>query len=695
MGTITNKLQRILGTKEDIRQALIEEGKDVPADMPFRLYPEVLRNNKLEGLVGMYMGKGYTNESMSKNPVWYDTSGNGNHIALKNFGWELNSGCGEYAYDFSKSPFVVVERLAIRTRKSVIFNAVDNAVSFNMLIKNNSRTFKCRIKITGLSDAILRKEVEVFTIYDAGNNSKEQRIIGDGIYEIEYIASEGIDRIYFYLRPAVGYKVLKEPVIVEQIPDYAGAICFDGVDDFAETVKDLNFTNDYTVATLFVPLNKDKNNVIFGKDHLKDVYCNCATSIGFWSSGLPASFSLTSDFNFTVCRRNDFTQEIKDMITGTNKSITPKPIIENNGKYYLGRSQTVHNYGKMAVFAHAIFDHYCTDEELQVLYDYWKKEFPELFPDQAWTVTGKTNEDADRATIKNLTGNGNDLVLSNFAFTENSGYGLYAQDLVGINSNNGKYWIETERFHHKAKFVCVQPNSTPVFWRGYNAYKPWVLKFSSNREDIQFQLRFLDNNWVTLKEINLTIGVNHIPAFKDEVLSPTTPGVIIKGSTAVDDWFEIEEIPDYEGYLVTDGVDDSGRALNINLGENFTLIGEWRLFSNTPIINAGVSLHPQLHIFNNFSDGVSVSFRNVSTRLYVKTLKAICSDGRCYDDDWNDLNINVGDVISSNINALFLGYNGANFTKMAFKNLAIYKDKVFTKEQCIQAYNHLQTLKAK
>lgn len=46
---------------------------------------------------------------------------------------------------------------------------------------------------------------------------------------------------------------------------------------------------------------------------------------------------------------------------------------------------------------------------------------PWLFPDHAWTVTGKTNEDEDRATIANITGNGNDLVLSNFAFSGNSG----------------------------------------------------------------------------------------------------------------------------------------------------------------------------------------------------------------------------------------------------------------------------------
>ena len=53
--------------------------------------------------------------------------------------------------------------------------------------------------------------------------------------------------------------------------------------------------------------------------------------------------------------------------------------------------------------------------------------------DQAWTVVGKTNEDEDRATIANITGNGNNLVLSSFGFIEGSGYdgeGDYAGYLV-------------------------------------------------------------------------------------------------------------------------------------------------------------------------------------------------------------------------------------------------------------------------
>ena len=65
---------------------------------------------------------------------------------------------------------------------------------------------------------------------------------------------------------------------------------------------------------------------------------------------------------------------------------------------------------------------------------------PWLFPDHAWTVTGKTNEDSDRATITNITGNGKNLMLTNFGFAEGSGYGLY-----GENYNDDRWIKSTDR----------------------------------------------------------------------------------------------------------------------------------------------------------------------------------------------------------------------------------------------------------
>ena len=86
-----------------------------------------------------------------------------------------------------------------------------------------------------------------------------------------------------------------------------------------------------------------------------------------------------------------------------------------------------------AIWELVFLDHDATEEELTKIKDYFVKTYPWLFPDQAWIVVGKTNEDDDRATIANITGNGNDLILSNFGFAEGSGYneqGEYAGYLV-------------------------------------------------------------------------------------------------------------------------------------------------------------------------------------------------------------------------------------------------------------------------
>lgn len=94
---------------------------------------------------------------------------------------------------------------------------------------------------------------------------------------------------------------------------------------------------------------------------------------------------------------------------------------------------SVGTYINAVIWELVFLDHDATEEELTKIKDYFVKTYPWLFPDQAWTVTGKTNEDEDRATIANITGNGNDLVLSNFGFAEGSGYneeGEYAGYLV-------------------------------------------------------------------------------------------------------------------------------------------------------------------------------------------------------------------------------------------------------------------------
>lgn len=64
---------------------------------------------------------------------------------------------------------------------------------------------------------------------------------------------------------------------------------------------------------------------------------------------------------------------------------------------------------------------------------------PELLSHVKMTVStwGKTNDDPDRAVLKDLSGNGNDMRLLNFGFAEGSGYGLPGTDFEGWLCTDG------------------------------------------------------------------------------------------------------------------------------------------------------------------------------------------------------------------------------------------------------------------
>lgn len=64
---------------------------------------------------------------------------------------------------------------------------------------------------------------------------------------------------------------------------------------------------------------------------------------------------------------------------------------------------------------------------------------PELLSHVKMAIStwGKTNDDPDRAVLKDLTPNGNDMCLLNFGFTEGSGYGLPGTDFEGWLCTDG------------------------------------------------------------------------------------------------------------------------------------------------------------------------------------------------------------------------------------------------------------------
>lgn len=695
MGTISDKLMRIINTKEDIRQALISKGYDVPTSIPFKEYAKMILDlpcnadsfPDIEGIVARYSASGLTNEQMAANPVWVDKTGNGHDLQLKNFSWKGMSGIGGYVVDIDEwgtnSTAAYFERNSIKITATFKENA-----SLGLLYHNIKLRQSCVLKVTGIPEGC-----DAFLDDRLGNRFYMSE---DGVYEIipsNFLAEALYLSIEKYPERWYGSKLT-----IEQLPLYPGFILGDGVDDFAVTEKELNFEDTYTVYTAFIPFqnNPTRNMILCGADS-KKTFSMQYSSLVYVSFIAGNNYYINADFvnglNLFACKRNGNNICIKNLLTNKVVTGTCGDWVENAGLYYLWKNATYASFAKAAIAGQTICNGYfSTDEDDEKVLNWYKKQYPWLFPDQAWTVTGKTNEDEDRATIANITGNGNDLVLSNFAFSGNSGYGEYAYNF------NDTSWIsipdygvisdKTSKSFNIKSFVLAD---YPVLYTAVNkdsSIKKVKIKVTNSIPGFYF------GNKPSNQIIDLsTDGIYEIPSYN----SPNDVTQYGFRCSNVNDScnITIEQIPEYEGYLVTDGVDDKITSSAFKMGKDWTVVGEWRFIIDERKV-AGLIKPPSFYLFNE-NNGLKLFINNTekSSSLNTKSLKAICSDGRVYFDDWSEMLLSEEQPITSSSKDLSIGYNSTIYTQMAFKNLGIYNDQLLSKDDCIKAYNYLQTIKSK
>jgi hypothetical protein len=580
MGTISDKLMRIINTKEDIRQALISKGYDVPTSIPFKEYAKMILDlpckvdsfPDIEGIVARYSASGLTNEQMAANPVWVDKTGNGHDIQLKNFSWKGMSGVGGYEMNFNlwRNNVSSIPDISMSTTTTSVSVSVGNSTYNNNLIYIHISNWDINknhwLKVTSTYE-----DGDLAFIFYNDSNTKKIGLPANGYVNI--LAYPEFKGSYMYIS-TISNK--QGSFTIEQLPLYPGALVFDGVDDYGvcENFPILTKEKGYTVVVLRQ----------WDQDFLNTTLTGGLLSTRNYSTGEGVAFEKIESSNkgYWNLGAGGIIDFAKSPFTWqTSKQYNNVGILKgdkNHGKPLcvgcgLSGGQQC---GRFAIWELVFLDHDATEEELTKIKDHFVKTYPWLFPDKAWTVTGKTNEDEDRATIANITGNGNDLVLSNFGFAEGSGY---------------------------------------------------------------------------------------------------------------------NEEGEYAGYLVTDGVDDKIISSIFKMGNDWTVIGDWELINTGKNDNAGIVKFDSIVIYNYNS--MLINIKNGRNILIPdqNTVNAICSDGRIYSKDWKESIYNE-ETESTSKNFLTIGYSGNAYTKIAFKNLAIYPT-VLSREDCIKAYNYLQTLKAK
>lgn len=707
MGTISDKLMRIINTKEDIRQALISKGYDVPTSIPFKEYAKMILDlpcnadsfPDIEGIVARYSASGITNEQMAANPVWVDKTGNGYDLQLKNFSWGGMSGVGGYVDNWNSSADWAINSYWVNSHTDhklqfITASSVVQARSNN--IYNAENVYKNILNVNGLTEAVNKGSVKALRIIATDPiTSKAIKTFSfetDGVIQISF---DDVLQDYYVDYFLYGSDTKDIDITIEQLPLYPGFILGDGVDDLAVTEKELNFEDTYTVYTAFIPFQNDptRNMILCGADS-KKTFSMQYSSLVYVSFIAGNNYYINANFvnglNLFACKRNGNNICIKNLLTNKVVTGTCGDWVENAGPYYLWKNATYVYFAKAAIAGQTICNGYfSTDEDDEKVLDWYKKQYPWLFPDQAWTVVGKTNEDEDRATIANITGNGNDLVLSNFGFAEGSGYGLYAYNFNSFELRDNVV-KPTDVKKDSFRIIGIGSNGNVLVLSNTSNSAAWKIRITGMKEGDGCIVGNANKSGDYIKIIK-----DGIYTFQKQYAATSINGIWYNSSQEVD--VLVEQIPEYEGYLVTDGVDDEVRSAAFTLNEDWTIVGNWEFITNENK-NAGLTKVYSFYLYNRDYGIFVYEYLNAGQGFSVedvKSLKAICSDGRIYLNDWQEIRNNIEQEATISKGVMAIGYFNRDFTKMAFKNLGIYNNQLLSKDDCIKAYNYLQTLKSK
>lgn len=158
---------------------------------------------------------------------------------------------------------------------------------------------------------------------------------------------------------------------------------------------------------------------------------------------------------------------------------------------------------------------------------------------------GKSNDDPDRAIVKNLVDPDNPFVISNAAFKLNSGFGKYSADFESFD------WAVniSQKQHNKA---TISLNGRLCNHTAIEIDEMKVNIIGNVTELIYWYIANPDDT--TRSEIRLTSGINTLPKSyaKDDGQTYNIGFAYISGDSEI----TIEQIPSFEGAFVTDGVDD-------------------------------------------------------------------------------------------------------------------------------------------
>ena len=528
-----------------------------------------------------------------------DISGHGNHGVIHNSAYAGASGANGYLQNFSGW----TKASGVSSTDSVISSS-NNLVAANGWIAYVTSgtvipTFK--VEISGIPiNSNLRFEGSGQTLVN-------------GVNTIQGLTTTKISGFYI----SNGYDNDWSNLRIEQVGEYEGAYCLDGVDDFV-TIPTLSSGG----KQVLMKVNWNTiNSIIYDQRGSGGfaIYCsnynNPSDPItvpaykGRNAAGTTYIDGIRNEYIIASQLRN-VTHNIVEILDTSYAAGNINPII---GKSYLNA-----NYGKMSLYDFVLFDEVSTDEEIKQLNDIIGIEGDYVQkPDYYWDAYGKSNFDADRGYIKDLVSlqQANSLENFNFAYDKMSGYEGYSfksfNDSQSWNIRGDSTGVEI--ISRNGYSMTVKKLVQNLDWQiSNNEYRyPTILdkevpfKCKSNKNvGLIWQLKYktegaTSDTTVTLINQQLTPNVPleiSLPyKTQDELtelgaVSTSVYYLLYFSNTTLEigEEYTVEMLPLYPNGLVFDGVDDYSRNTSIPALADYTYICK-RSILNIPTNGATLS----------------------------------------------------------------------------------------------------------
>lgn len=223
-----------------------------------------------------------------------------------------------------------------------------------------------------------------------------------------------------------------------------------------------------------------------------------------------------------------------------------------------------------------------------------------------WNFKGKSNSDKDRNTIKGI--KGEILTAYNFGWSLGSGYGLYKTNFLQWNyiSSRGTAVVTSDTIHLTETFG--NSNVVELSNLAYNSSENITVDVSGDFGGVNLIYLYYPSETESAQQVVInTPGRYELPK-----TNRINAGFKTNKATKLD--LTIEQIPEYEGAIVTDGIDDYLKLDKVGYKVGTVIIKHKpvRLFNGWQYVLETSAIRTYM-VYNFTDENINTNFDNYNT----------------------------------------------------------------------------------